>query len=77
MKASAEDEARKAPQVNYPDKLDTAEKRRNTALTLAGVGGAFVVTGAVLLVLDLTSPTPPVTVGVGPNGAVVMGQGTF
>lgn len=42
-------------QVGYKDKLDTMHSRQTTARVLAAVGGALVVTGGVLLVVDLSS----------------------
>jgi tetratricopeptide (TPR) repeat protein len=53
----AEDQAKNdQTQVGYQDKLDTMHSRQTTARILAGVGGAFVVAGGVLLALDLSSP---------------------
>jgi hypothetical protein len=54
LRASAEDDAKSDPtQVGYEDKLDRMESRRTTARVLVGVGGALVVTGGVMLTLDL------------------------
>jgi tetratricopeptide (TPR) repeat protein len=54
LRASAEKDAKNDPtQIGYKDKLDTMESRRTTARVLAGVGGALVVTGGVMLTLDL------------------------
>ena len=53
---SAEDAAKKDDtQVGYKEKLDREQSRQTTARVLAAVGGALVVTGGVLLVIDLTS----------------------
>ena len=54
LRASAEKDAKNDPtQIGYKDKLDTMESRRTTARVLAGVGGALVVTGGVMLTVDL------------------------
>lgn len=54
LRASAEKDAKNDPtQIGYKDKLDTMESRRTTARVLAGVGGALVVTGGVMLTIDL------------------------
>jgi tetratricopeptide (TPR) repeat protein len=42
-------------QVGYKEKYDRMTSRQTTSRVLAAVGGALVVTGGVLLVLDLTS----------------------
>lgn len=42
-------------QVGYKEKLDSMQSRQLTARVLAGIGGALVVTGGTLLVIDLTS----------------------
>lgn len=42
-------------QLGYKEKLDRQQSRQTTARVLAGVGGALVVTGGVLLVIQLTS----------------------
>jgi tetratricopeptide (TPR) repeat protein len=53
---SAENAAKEEPtQVGYKDKLDTEHSRQTTARVLLGVGGALVVTGGVLLAIDLSS----------------------
>jgi tetratricopeptide (TPR) repeat protein len=42
-------------QVGYKNKLDREQSRQTTSRVLAAVGGALVVTGGTLLVIDLTS----------------------
>jgi hypothetical protein len=77
-RANAEEEAREAPQVDYQDKLDTAESRQTTARVLAAVGGALLVTSGVLLAVDLTrSKTAAVSVRCGTTGCFVAGRGAF
>jgi tetratricopeptide (TPR) repeat protein len=77
-RASAEEDAREAPQVDYQDKLDTAESRQTTARVLAAVGGALLVTSGVLLAVDLTrSKNAEVSVRCSGNGCFVAGRGAF
>jgi tetratricopeptide (TPR) repeat protein len=53
---SAEDDAENdRTQVGYKESYDRMTSRQTTSRVLAAVGGALVVTGGVLLVLDLTS----------------------
>lgn len=57
---SAEKDAQQDPtQVGYKEKSDSAHSRQTTARILAGVGGALVVTGGVLLVIQLSSKEAP------------------
>jgi hypothetical protein len=77
-RANAEEEAREAPQVDYQDKLDTAESRQTTARVLAAVGGALLVTSGVLLAVDLTrSKNANVSVRCGTTGCFLAGRGAF
>jgi|GEM_PF-357767 len=53
---SAENDAeRDDTQIGYKEKLDREHSRQTTARVLGAVGGALVVTGGVLLVIQLTS----------------------
>lgn len=53
---SAEKDAQQdETQLGYKEKLDREQSRQTVARVLAGVGGALVVTGGVLLVIQLTS----------------------
>ncbi|MEJ7735245.1 MAG: PEGA domain-containing protein [Polyangiaceae bacterium] len=55
-RSGAEDSAREAPtQVETAEHLDDMEGRRTVARVLLGVGGAALLTGGVLLVVDLAS----------------------
>jgi hypothetical protein len=56
--AESEAEADKT-QVGFKDKLDTMHGRQTVARVLTGVGGALVVVGGTLLVIDLTSRSKP------------------
>jgi hypothetical protein len=56
------------------------ESRQTTARILAGVGGALVITGGVLLVLDLGSEKKPqaaLTLEPTPGGAFASARGSF
>jgi hypothetical protein len=54
LRQSAERNAEQdATQIGYKHQLDTMQSRRTTARVLAGVGGALVVAGGVMLTLDL------------------------
>jgi tetratricopeptide (TPR) repeat protein len=68
----AEDDARNAPtQLEHQDRFADAEGHRDVARVLTGVGAAAVITGGVLLWLDLKSG--PVRVGVGSLQAGALG----
>jgi len=68
-------------QIGRAEKLDTMESRQTTARVLAGVGGALVLTGGVLLVLDLSrskrSETPAVAAGCGDQACGIVVNGAF
>ncbi|HWA72708.1 MAG TPA: PEGA domain-containing protein [Polyangiaceae bacterium] len=56
LRRSAESDAEKErTQLGFQSALDKVDSRKTTARVLLGVGGALVVTGGVLLVLDTTS----------------------
>jgi tetratricopeptide (TPR) repeat protein len=63
MRRSAEQAAEdETTQIGYKEELDRMESRRTTARVLAGVGGALVIAGGTLLVIDLNrSKSPPKT----------------
>jgi tetratricopeptide (TPR) repeat protein len=78
----AETEAKNdSTQVGYKDKLDTVHSRQTTARILAGVGGALVVVGGVLLAVDLGSPRSKERIAFGlscaPQGCGVSASGGF
>jgi len=55
MRRTAEDDAREAPtQVEAQDAFDSMERHQMTSRILAGVGGVALLTGGVLLFLDLS-----------------------
>lgn len=60
LRAGAADDARAEPtQVGREEKIEEHDSRRDTARIFAIVGGAAVVAGSVLLVLDLTRKPAP------------------
>ena len=83
LRRRAEDEAESDPtQIGYADKYDTMESRQTIARVLTGVGGALVITGGVLLVLDLTSgsksrETAGFGFGCDDHGCAASAQGRF
>ncbi len=52
LRRSAENDAKQAPQVDYQAQLDREQSRQTTARIFLGVGGAFVVAGGVMLLVD-------------------------
>jgi tetratricopeptide (TPR) repeat protein len=79
---NAEDEAaRDDMQISFKSKIDEMESRQTTAQVLLGVGGALVVTGGVLLAVELLAPSSKahasVALGAGPNGPGVSAFGSF
>ena len=69
-------------QIGYKEKFDREHSRQTTARVLGAVGGALVVTGGVLLVIQLTSHEPadgPSRVGLSclPTGCAVDLGGRF
>jgi hypothetical protein len=75
---SAQSAAEDAPQREYSQHFDSMQSRQTTARVLAGVGGALLVTGGVLLVLN--TPRPPSTqlaLGCGGAQCGLMARGSF
>ena len=56
---SAESAAEKAPQLEYQSHYDSMESRKTTARVLLGVGGALVLTGGALFVLNTPRKSAP------------------
>jgi hypothetical protein len=66
---SAESAAKSDSQLDYPEHFDAMESRQTTSRVLLGVGGALLVTGGVLLVLNQPKQPPAaLALGCGPNG---------
>jgi tetratricopeptide (TPR) repeat protein len=80
-RSSESDAEAEETQIGYQEKLDEMESRQTTARILAGVGGALVITGGVLLVLDLGSsenePQAALTLEPTPGGAFASARGSF
>ena len=75
---SAESAADEAPQTEFQGHYDTMESRKTTARVLAGVGGALLVTGGVLLFVDLRrKPSSHVALSCGPDGCGLLAKGSF
>ena len=81
LRSGTEDDAKsEKTQIGYQEKLDKMESQKTTARILAGVGGALVVTGGVLLVLDLGSDktqSARLTIAPTQGGAFAMASGTY
>ena len=80
-RSSESDAETEDTQIGYKEKLDEMESRQTTARILAGVGGALVITGGVLLVLDLGSSdkktSAALTLEPTPGGAFASARGSF
>lgn len=84
LRAKAEgDVSSSATQVEAASHIDTMERRQRTARALAGVGGALLVSGGVLLFVDLTRRRDPAadraTAGIGwvDGGCALTAKGRF
>lgn len=73
---SAESEAKSAPQREYQVHYEAMRSRQTTARVLAGVGGALLVTGGVLLVLN-TPRASKLGAACGPDGCRAVALGSF
>lgn len=75
---SADTAAEEAPQNEFEARYDTMESRQTTARVLAGVGGALLVAGGVLFVVDLQrKPGPGVALACDGLGCGLMAKGSF
>lgn len=81
MRRSSESDAEaEDTQIGYQEKLEEMESRQTTARILAGVGGALVIAGGVLVALDLTADkkqTASVSIAPTPGGAFATASGRF
>jgi hypothetical protein len=68
-------------QIGYQEKLDQMESRQTTARILAGVGGALVIAGGVLVVVDQSSSKSPKAASLAftptPGGLFVSARGAY
>ena len=76
---SHEDGAQNAPdQPTFKAKIDAMERDKTTARVLAGVGGALLVTGSVMLLVNDRQPSSPrVGLGCTFSGCTALARGTF
>jgi tetratricopeptide (TPR) repeat protein len=75
---SAESEAERASQFEYTERFDAMQSRQTTARVLAGVGGALLITGGVLLVLNKPrEPLPQLALGCTDAGCSLSALGSF
>jgi tetratricopeptide (TPR) repeat protein len=75
---SADSDAEAASQNEFQGHYDTMEGRQTTARVLAGVGGALLVTGGVLFVLDYQrKEQPKVALGCDASGCALVAKGSF
>lgn len=75
---SAETAAEEAPQRSYEGHFETMQSRQTTARVLLGVGGALLVTGGALFVLNTPkSPTTKVALGCSGAACAVVARGSF
>jgi len=78
--SAADDAESDRTQLGRAEKLETADDRMTTARILAGVGGALIVTGVVLLAVDLgRDSSPRAALGVVPqnDGLGIFGSARF
>jgi tetratricopeptide (TPR) repeat protein len=75
---SDEKDARNTSQLAFKREIDAMQRHQTTARVLAGVGGALLVTGGVLLLFNTRAPAPPrVAFGCTLQGCSASAQGSF
>jgi tetratricopeptide (TPR) repeat protein len=75
---SADSDAEQAPQTEFQERYDAMERRQTAARVLAGVGGALLVTGGVLFLVDRQrEPGARVAVGCYGAGCGLFARGSF
>jgi hypothetical protein len=75
---SAESAAEKASQLDYQGHFDTMESRQLTSRVLLGLGGALLVTGGVLYLIDSKKePTAQVALACDGVGCGLSARGSF
>lgn len=77
-RSDEDDASNPASQLDFKRDTDAMQRHQTTARVLAGVGGALLVTGGVLVLFNTRSPAPPrVALGCTPNGCSASAQGRF
>jgi hypothetical protein len=75
---SAESAAKEGSQLDYPAHFDSMESRQTTSRVLLGLGGALLVTGGVLFLLDgEKKPATAVALGCDGAGCGLSARGSF
>jgi len=80
LRRSAENDAKAADnQKDYYEHLQTEQSRQTTARIFLGTGGALLLTGGLMLLLDKGSPSRPVSAGLSclPSGCGATARGNF
>ena len=82
LRRSAESDAKgQTGQLSYKASLETEQSRQTTARVLLGVGGAFVVAGGVMLLLDSSASPQATTASAGfvclPQSCALTARGRF
>lgn len=80
LRRSAENDAKAADtQIEYYEHLQTEQSRQTTARIFLGTGGALLLTGGLMLLLDKGAPAPPVSAGLLciPGGCGATARGNF
>jgi hypothetical protein len=80
LRRSAENDAKAADnQIEYQDHLETMQGRQTAARVFLGTGGALLLTGGLMLLLDKGAPSQPVSAGLMclPGSCSAMARGNF
>jgi tetratricopeptide (TPR) repeat protein len=80
LRRSAESDAKAADtQIEYHDHLQTMQGRQTAARVFLGTGGALLLTGGLMLLLDQGAPSAPVSAGLMclPGACSATAQGNF
>jgi tetratricopeptide (TPR) repeat protein len=75
---SAESDAERAAQLEYQEHFQAMQSRQTAARVLAGMGGALLVTGGVLYLLNTPKqPSTSLALSCAPGGCGVLASGSF
>jgi len=80
LRRSAENDAKTADsQIEYHDHLQTMQGRQTAARVFLGTGGALLLTGGLMLLIDREAPSRPVSAGLMclPGGCSATARGNF